>query len=46
MIEIPVNLLSFWFTPLCLFFGISNGKMSGKQGQNILTVHRQKIVVH
>ena len=44
VIEIPVNLLSFWFSPLCLLFGISNAKMSSEQGQNIPTVDRQEIV--
>ena len=45
VIEIPVNLLSFWFTPVGLFFGIPNAKMISQQDQKCFnSADRQKFV--
>ena len=42
LIEIPVNLSKLLIHPV-VTFGLSHAKMISEQGQNILTVHRQKI---
>ena len=43
LIEIPVNLSKLLIHPV-VTYGLSHAKMISEQGQNILTVHRQKIV--
>ena len=40
---IPVNLLSFWYTPVWLFFGISNVKMVSEHSQKYSNSAQAKI---